>query len=56
MFKGKRNSENYFELDVKPASEVIKEVMELMLPSLTRLFQVHTDIDNELQRLETLTE
>ena len=43
-----QNSENYFELDVKPASEVIQEVMELMLPSLTSLFQIHTDIDNEL--------
>jgi signal transduction histidine kinase len=43
-----QNSENYFELDVKPASEVINEVLELMQPSLTNLFQIHTDIDNEL--------
>jgi PAS domain S-box-containing protein len=48
MSYSNQNSENYFELDVKPASEVINEVLELMRPSLTNLFQIHTDIDNEL--------
>jgi PAS domain S-box-containing protein len=36
------------EMDVKPTKEVIEEVLALMRPALTSSFQIHTDIDSDL--------
>lgn len=48
MSYSNQNRISVFEIDFKPASEVIKEVLELMRPSLTSLYQVHTTIENEI--------
>ena len=48
MMAYSRQSASYHDMDVKLTADVIEEVLSLMRPALTSLFQLNADIDSEL--------
>jgi PAS domain S-box-containing protein len=47
MAYSRQNPENK-DIEVKPTGEVINEVLDMMRPALTSVFQIHAEVDNHL--------